>query len=108
MNEAKLFYLIRLKKFDKPFYQFSQLIPTMDGKYVPKYPEIYHSLSIIFQYLRRSFGKEEVVLVTMGFPVQEKKSIWNEMQAKIKKKSIWNGLQNEKDGPRQLLSEVRD
>lgn len=83
MAEApkRLFYIIRWMKYQNPSFQFGEMLPTQGGRFLPKPPVVYSSLSIIFLTLKRSFGGENISLLTLGLTEEEKREVSRLMAA---------------------------
>lgn len=71
----RLFYIIRWMKYQNPSYQFAEMIPTQGGRYVPKPPMVYSSLSIIFLTLKRNYSGDAAALLTLGLTEEEKREV---------------------------------
>ncbi|MBN8218665.1 MAG: hypothetical protein J0L75_18640 [Spirochaetes bacterium] len=71
----RLFYIIRWMKYQNPSFQFAEMIPTQGGRYVPKPPMVYSSLSIIFMTLKRNYSGDAAVILTLGLTEEEKREV---------------------------------
>ncbi len=62
---------------DKPIYQLGEIIKVDANKFIPKTPQIYMSLNIIFQNLKNRFHSDHLILITRGFEISDQNTIDN-------------------------------